>query len=90
MIGVFEVLTSLFIFTLIITPIILLSILILRTSKPKTNPQSAKKLEELAEIDAAIIEETNAALVTVLEKIQDLEDRLDREESTVKGFGNKK
>ena len=90
MIGVFEVLTALFIFTLIITPIILLSILLFRTSKPKTNPQSAKKLEELAEIDAAIIEETNAALVTVLEKIQDLEDRLDREESTVKGFGNKK
>lgn len=90
MIGVFEVLTALFIFTLIITPIILLSILLIRTSKPKPNPQSVQKLEELAEIDAAIIEETNAALVTVLEKIQDLEDRLDREESTVKGFGNKK
>lgn len=90
MIGIFEVLTALFIFTLIITPIILLSILLVRTSKPKSNPQSAQKLEELAEIDAAIIEETNAALVTVLEKIQDIEERLNREDSTVKGFGNKK
>ena len=90
MIGIFEVLTALFIFTLIITPIILLSILLIRTSKPKTNPQSAKRLDELAEIDAAIIEETNAALTTVLEKIQEIEERLDREDSTVKGFGSKK
>lgn len=90
MIGIFQALVALFIFALIITPIILLSILLIRTSKPKTNPQSAKRLDELAEIDAAIIEETNAALATVLEKIQDIEERLDREDSTVKGFGNKK
>jgi len=90
MIGIFEVLIALFIFTLIVTPIVLLSILLIRTSKPKSNPQSAKRLDELAEIDAAIIEETNAALATVLEKIQDIEERLDREDSTVKGFGNKK
>ena len=90
MIGIFDVLVALFIFALIITPIILLSILLVRTSKPKTNPQSSKRLDELAEIDAAIIEETNAALATVLEKIQDIEERLDREDSTVKGFGNKK
>lgn len=90
MIGIFQALVALFIFALIITPIILLSILLIRTSRPKTNPQSSKRLDELAEIDAAIIEETNAALTTVLEKIQDIEERLDREDSTVKGFGNKK
>ena len=90
MIGIFQALVALFIFALIITPIILLSILLIRTSRPKSNPQSAKRLDELAEIDAAIIEETNAALATVLEKIQDIEERLDREDSTVKGFGNKK
>ena len=49
MIGIFEVLVALFIFALIITPIILLSILLIRTSKPKSNPQSAKRLDELAE-----------------------------------------
>ena len=90
MIGIFQSLVALFIFSLIITPIILLSILLVRTSKPKTNPQSAKRLDELAEIDEAIIEETNSALSTVLEKIQEIEERLDREDSTVKGFGNKK
>ena len=90
MIGIFQALVALFIFALIITPIILLSILLIRTSRPKSNPQSAKRLDELAEIDAAIIEETNAALATVLEKIQDIEERLDRDEATVKGFGSKK
>ena len=90
MIGISQALVALFIFALIITPIILLSILLIRTSRPKSNPQSAKRLDELAEIDAAIIEETNAALATVLEKIQDIEERLDRDEATVKGFGSKK
>ena len=89
MIGIYSVIAGLFIFALIITPIILMSILLARTSKAKPNPQSIKRLDELAEIDAAIIEETNAALATVLEKIASIEERLDRDESTIKGFGGK-
>jgi hypothetical protein len=90
MINILTTVAGMFIVMLLVAPIILLTILLIRTSKPKSNPQSAKRLDELAEIDAAIIEETNAALTTVLEKIQDIEERLDREDSTVKGFGNKK
>jgi len=90
MINILTTVAGMFIVMLLVAPIILLTILLIRTSKPKSNPQASQKFEELAEIDNAIIEETNAALATVLEKIQDLEDRLDREESTVKGFGNKK
>ena len=73
-----------------ITPIVLLAILIIRTNKPSVNPQNSKRLDELAEIDAVIIEETNTALASILEKIQDIEERLDREDATVKGFGGKK
>lgn len=90
MINILTTVAGMFIVMLLVAPIILLTILLIRTSRPKSNPQSAKRLDELAEIDAAIIEETNAALTTVLEKIQDIEERLDREDSTVKGFGNKK
>jgi len=90
MINILTTVAGMFIVMLLVAPIILLTILLIRTSKPKSNPQSAKRLDELAEIDAAIIEETNAALTTVLEKIQEIEERLDREDSTVKGFGNKK
>ena len=90
MINILTTVAGMFIVMLLVAPIILLTILLIRTSKPKSNLQSSKRLDELAEIDAAIIEETNAALATVLEKIQDIEERLDREDSTVKGFGNKK
>ena len=90
MINILTTVAGMFIVMLLVAPIILLTILLIRTSKPKSNPQASQRFEELAEIDNAIIEETNAALATVLEKIQDLEDRLDREESTVKGFGSKK
>ena len=90
MINILTTVAGMFIVMLLVAPIILLTILLIRTSRPKSNPQSAKRLDELAEIDAAIIEETNAALATVLEKIQDIEERLDRDEATVKGFGNKK
>jgi hypothetical protein len=90
MINILTTVAGMFIVMLLVAPIILLTILLIRTSRPKSNPQSAKRLDELAEIDAAIIEETNAALTTVLEKIQDIEERLDREDSTVKGFGSKK
>lgn len=87
---VLSMVAALFIAALLISPIVLLTILIIRTNKPSVNPQNAKKLEELAEIDAVIIEETNTALASILEKIQDIEERLDREDATVKGFGGRK
>jgi hypothetical protein len=89
MIDILATVAGMFIVMLLVAPIILLIILLLRTPKPKLN-QSSKRLDELAEIDAAIIEETNAALATVLDQIKDIEERLDREDSAVKGFGNKK
>jgi hypothetical protein len=89
MIDILATVAGMFIVMLLVAPIILLTILLLRTSKPKLN-QSSKRLDELAEIDAAIIEETNAALATVLDQIKDIEERLDREDSAIKGFGNKK
>ena len=89
MIDILTTVAGVFIVMLLVAPIILLIILLLRTPKPKLN-QSSKRLDELAEIDAAIIEETNAALSTVIDQIKDIEERLDREDSAVKGFGNKK
>ncbi len=89
MIDILATVAGMFIVMLLVAPIILLIILLIRTSKPKST-QSSKRLDELAEIDAAIIEETNAALSTVLDQIKDIEERLDREDSAIKGFGNKK
>ena len=89
MIDILATVAGMFIVMLLVAPIILLTILLLKTTKPKLK-QPSKRLDELAEIDAAIIEETNAALATVLDQIKDIEERLDREDSAIKGFGNKK
>ena len=71
MIDILTTVAGMFIVMLLVAPIILLIILLLRTPKPKLN-QSSKRLDELAEIDAAIIEETNAALSTVIDQIKDI------------------
>lgn len=88
MIGVFEVLTALFIFALIITPIILLSILVVRTSK-KPPTINKDRIDALEQNDNIIVEDVNAALVELMAKITELEEKIDREEATVKGFGGK-
>lgn len=90
MINILTTIAGVFIVMLLVAPIVLLTILIIRTNRPKSNPQASQKFEELAEIDQVIIEQTNEALAQILEKIQDLEERLDREDATVKGFGSKK
>jgi len=89
MIGIFEVLIGLFMFTLFVTPIILLTILVVRTSK-KPPTINKDRIDALEQNDNIIVEDVNAALVELMDKITELEERLDREDSTVKGFGNKK
>jgi len=89
MIGIFEVLIGLFMFTLFVTPIILLTILVVRTSK-KPPTINKDRIDALEQNDNIIVEDVNAALVELMSKITELEERLDREDSTVKGFGNKK
>ena len=89
MIGIFEVLIGLFMFTLFVTPIILLTILVVRTSK-KPPTINKDRIDALEQNDNIIVEDVNAALVELMSKITELEERLDREDSTIKGFGNKK
>jgi hypothetical protein len=89
MIGIFEVLVGLFMFALIITPIILLSILIIRTSK-KPPVINTDRIDALEQNDNIIVEDVNAALTELLTRITDLEEKIEREEQTIKGFGGKK
>lgn len=89
MIGIFEVLIGLFMFTLFVTPIILLTILVVRTSK-KPPTINKDRIDALEQNDNIIVEDVNAALVELMSKITELEEKIDREEATVKGFGSKK
>jgi preprotein translocase subunit YajC len=88
-INIFTTVIALFVFTVIITPLVLLSILIIRTSK-KPPTINKERIDALEQNDNIIVEDVNAALVELMAKITELEEKIQREESTVKGFGGKK
>jgi len=89
MISIFTTVIALFIFTVIVTPLILLTILIVRTSK-KPPTINKERIDALEQNDNIIVEDINTALTEVVTRLTELEDKMDRDEATVKGFGNKK
>ena len=88
-ISIFTTVIALFIFTVIVTPLILLTILIIRTSK-KPPTINKERIDALEQNDNIIVEDINTALTEVVTRLTELEDKMDRDEATVKGFGNKK
>ena len=90
MVNVLEVVTGLFIFGLVGTPIVLSTIIIFKmpTQKrePKVSPEHIKALEQN---DNLIVEDINAALTEIVTRLEAIEERLNREDQTVKGFAKK-
>ena len=93
--GIFITVVAMFIVLLICTPIVLLTILVVRTNKPK-NPTPNIKLEQLEQNDYNIVDDVNKAFHDVSQSIQELqakleeiEERLEREDNTIKGFNKK-
>ena len=89
MIDILTTVAGMFIVMLLVAPIILLTILIVRSSK-KPPTINKERIDALEQNDNIIVEDINAALSEVVTRLTDLEDRLDRDEATVKGFGSKK
>ena len=77
-------------FTLFLTtPLVLLTILIIRTSKKP--PMIAKeRIDALEQNDNIIVEDINSALTEIVGRLTDLEEKIERDEQTIKGFGGKK
>ena len=103
MIEIMQTVAGLFIFTLLVAPIVMLIILIARTTKPKT-PVNGKKLEQLEQNDYNIVDDVNKAFHDVNhalseintnlnefgKRLEDIEESLDRENTAVKGFIQKR
>ena len=103
MIEIMQTVAGLFIFTLLVAPIVMLIILIARTTKPKT-PVNGKKLEQLEQNDYNIVDDVNKAFHDVNhalseintnlnefgKRLEDIEESLDRENTAVKGFVQKR
>jgi len=89
MINILTTIAGMFILMLLIAPIILLIILVIRSSK-KPPTINKERIDALEQNDNIIVEDINAALSEVVTRLTELEDKIDREEATVKGFGSKK
>ena len=90
-------LAALFLFAIIVGPIVMMIILLIRTNKPKQNPNSSVKLEQLEQNDYNIVDDVNKAfhdvsqsLTELQKRLDEIEDKLEREENTVKGFNSKR
>ena len=89
MIDILTTVAGMFIVMLLVAPIILLTILIVRTSK-KPPVINKERIDALEQNDSIIVEDINTALTELVTRLTELEDKIDREEATVKGFGSKK
>ena len=97
--GIFNTVIGIFIVMLICAPLVLLTILVIRTSKPKA-PINGKKLEQLEENDYTIVDDVNkgfydvntalnsinASLDEFDKRLEDIETKLEKDERTIKGF----
>lgn len=92
MIHILQTLTALFAFTILVAPIVMLTILLLRGTKSKSDTPkvSIDQIAQLEQNDSIIVEDINEALSAIAGRLEAIEERLDREENTVKGFANKK
>ena len=97
MMVILYTLAALFLFTIIVAPIVMMIILLIRTNKPKQNPNASVKLEQLEQNDYNIVDDVNKAfhdvsqsLTELQKRLDDIEDKFEREENTVKGFNSKR
>ncbi len=93
MINIFEIVVGMLIFSLLLAPIVLTSILVAKSFRKKVERKDNVSIEHIAALeqnDNLIVEDINTILADIVNRLDSIEDRLDREESTVKGFARKK
>lgn len=93
MVNILHVVAGVFVVLLLVAPIVLSSIVIFRINTRKGEPLAKVSPEHIAalqENDNIIVEDINNALTEIVTRLEAIEERLDREDQTVKGFANKK
>lgn len=100
---IIQTVAALFVFSLLVAPIVMMTILLLRTRKQKQNPQQHVKLEELEQNDYTIVDDVNkafgdvntalneisATMESFNKRLEEIEEKFEREDSTIKGFSRK-
>lgn len=90
MVNIFHVVVGLFVFFFGVMPTILGGYIIFRLPtrgrEPRVSPEHIAALEQN---DNIIVEDINSALTEIVARLEAIEERLDREDQTVKGFAKK-
>lgn len=91
MVNILSTVAALFVFFFIVAPTVFGAYIIFKlptkTREPRVSPEHIAQLEQN---DNIIVEDINTALTEIVKRLEAIEDRLDREDQTVKGFANKK
>ena len=92
MVHITQTLLALFIFAFVVSPTVMLSFLLLRVTKKQSDTPkvSIDQIAQLEQNDSIIVEDINEALAAIASRLETIEERLEREEQTVKGFASKK
>ena len=93
MINILQVVAGVFVVGLLVAPIILMAIVILRINTKKGEPVARVSPEHIAalqENDNIIVEDINEALTAIVTRLDAIEEHLEREGQTIKGFSGKK
>lgn len=93
MYGILQVVAALFMFALLVAPIILMSIVVIKMNTKKGEPVGKVSLDHIAQLeqnDNIIVEDINAALTEIVSRLEAIEEHLEREDQTIKGFASKK
>ena len=90
MIDIFYVVVGLFAFFFGVMPTILGAYIIFKLPTKGREPRvSPEHIAQLEQNDNIIVEDINAALAEIVTRLEAIEERLDREDQTVKGFAKK-
>lgn len=93
MYSILQVVAALFMFTLLVAPIVLMGIVVIKMNTRKGEPVGKVSLEHIAQLeqnDNIIVEDINNALTEIVTRLEAIEEHLEREDATVKGFASKK
>ena len=90
MVNILHTVAALFVFFFAVMPTALGAYIIFKLpSRKRESRVSPEHIAQLEQNDNIIVEDINAALTEIVTRLEAIEDRLDREEATVKGFAKK-
>ena len=93
MINILHVVVGLFIVLFVVSPIVMMGMILFRMNTKKGEPVGKVSLEHIAQLeqnDNIIVEDINSALTEIVQRLEAIEEHLEREDATVKGFASKK